>query len=159
MANEQTGEMSGTTNPNLPKVKWDDANMKSSYANVCNVTSTREEVILLFHRSQSIRGQANGQPARQRRQRVRETLWQLECRRRQTVGGCSAEEAPGTADRRAAIRGRHRFAVPCGETAALECMIARRAFIGWRLYALLHGLLASAASRDRKCFECARTAF
>jgi hypothetical protein len=48
MANEQTGEMSGTTNPNLPKVKWDDANMKSSYANVCNVTSTREEVILLF---------------------------------------------------------------------------------------------------------------
>ena len=41
--------MSGTTvNPSLPKVKWDDSNMKSSYANVCNVTSTREEVVLLF---------------------------------------------------------------------------------------------------------------
>jgi hypothetical protein len=32
----------------LPKVQWDDQNMKSSYANVCNVSSTREEVILLF---------------------------------------------------------------------------------------------------------------
>ena len=30
------------------KIKWDDANMKSSYANVCNVTSTREEVVMLF---------------------------------------------------------------------------------------------------------------
>jgi hypothetical protein len=30
------------------KVKWDDSNMKSSYANVCNVTSTREEVVMLF---------------------------------------------------------------------------------------------------------------
>jgi len=29
-------------------IKWDDANMKSSYANVCNVTSTREEVVMLF---------------------------------------------------------------------------------------------------------------
>jgi hypothetical protein len=48
MANQPAGEMSGMTNPNLPKVKWDDANMKSSYANVWNVTSTREEVILFF---------------------------------------------------------------------------------------------------------------
>src|SRR5687768_1041633 len=30
------------------QVKWDDSNMKSSYANVCNVASTREEVVLLF---------------------------------------------------------------------------------------------------------------
>jgi hypothetical protein len=28
------------------KIKWDDSNMKSSY--VCNVTSTREEVVMLF---------------------------------------------------------------------------------------------------------------
>ena len=48
MNTEATGEMSGTTNPNLPKVKWDDTQLRSSYANVCNVTSTREEVILLF---------------------------------------------------------------------------------------------------------------
>ena len=37
------------------KIKWDDSNMKSAYANVCNVSSTREEVVLyeknadLFH--------------------------------------------------------------------------------------------------------------
>ncbi len=30
------------------KIKWDDSKMKSSYANVCNVSSTREEVILFF---------------------------------------------------------------------------------------------------------------
>ena len=30
------------------RLKWDDTNMKSSYANVCNVTSTREEVVMLF---------------------------------------------------------------------------------------------------------------
>lgn len=30
------------------KIKWDDSNMKSSYANVCNITSTREEVVMLF---------------------------------------------------------------------------------------------------------------
>jgi len=30
------------------KIKWDDSNMKSAYANVCNVSSTREEVVMLF---------------------------------------------------------------------------------------------------------------
>ena len=30
------------------QVKWDDTNMKSSYANVCNVMSTREEFVLMF---------------------------------------------------------------------------------------------------------------
>ena len=35
------------------RIKWDDANMRSSYANVCNVTSTREEVVLLFGLNQS----------------------------------------------------------------------------------------------------------
>jgi len=29
-------------------VHWDDSNLKSSYANVCNVSSTREEVVLVF---------------------------------------------------------------------------------------------------------------
>ena len=54
MSNDRGGELSGTTvNPNFPKVKWDDANMKSSYANVCNVTSTREEVVLLFGMNQA----------------------------------------------------------------------------------------------------------
>jgi hypothetical protein len=30
------------------QLKWDDSNMKSSYANVCNAMSTREEVVLMF---------------------------------------------------------------------------------------------------------------
>jgi len=41
-ATEDTRGVEGT------KLKWDDTNMKSSYANVCNVTSTREEVVMLF---------------------------------------------------------------------------------------------------------------
>ena len=32
----------------VPRVTWNDADMKTSYANVCNVASTREEVTLLF---------------------------------------------------------------------------------------------------------------
>ncbi len=32
----------------IPRVRWDTSNLKSSYANVCNVTSTREEVVLNF---------------------------------------------------------------------------------------------------------------
>jgi hypothetical protein len=38
----QAKEQEGT------KIKWDDSQMKSSYANVCNVTSTREEMVMLF---------------------------------------------------------------------------------------------------------------
>lgn len=33
---------------NQMQVKWDDTNMKSAYANVCNVMSTREEVVMMF---------------------------------------------------------------------------------------------------------------
>ncbi len=35
------------------QIKWDDSNMRSSYANVCNVTSTREEVVILFGMNQA----------------------------------------------------------------------------------------------------------
>ena len=35
------------------RVKWDDANMRSAYANVCNAVSTREEVVLLFGLNQT----------------------------------------------------------------------------------------------------------
>lgn len=35
------------------KIKWDDSMMKSSYANVCNISSTREEVVLLFGMNQA----------------------------------------------------------------------------------------------------------
>lgn len=34
-------------------VKWDDSGMQSCYANVCHVTGTREEVVLLFGVNQS----------------------------------------------------------------------------------------------------------
>lgn len=39
-----------------PKVNWDDSNMATSYANVVNAASTREEVILLFGTNQSWKG-------------------------------------------------------------------------------------------------------
>jgi hypothetical protein len=47
--NERT-EMSGTAAPSgtQPKINWDDSNMRSVYANVCNVAGTREEIVLLF---------------------------------------------------------------------------------------------------------------
>jgi len=49
------GSVKGTTaaDPNRLRVKWDDANMRSAYANVCNAVSTREEVVLLFGLNQS----------------------------------------------------------------------------------------------------------
>ena len=34
-------------------VRWDDSNMSSTYANVCNVSSTQEEVTLLFGTNQT----------------------------------------------------------------------------------------------------------
>lgn len=34
--------------PAAPTIRWDDSNLKSSYANVCNVSTTREEVVLVF---------------------------------------------------------------------------------------------------------------
>ena len=40
------------TSPTIP-VRWDDTNLKSSYANVCNVSSTREEVVLMFRTNQA----------------------------------------------------------------------------------------------------------
>ncbi len=40
---DQDGAQAGAQ----PKIKWDGSNMRS-YANVCNVSSTREEVVLLF---------------------------------------------------------------------------------------------------------------
>ncbi len=31
-----------------PNIRWDDSEMSSTYANVCNVSSTREEVVFVF---------------------------------------------------------------------------------------------------------------
>lgn len=35
------------------RVRWNTSNLKSGYANVCNVTSTREEVVLNFGLNQA----------------------------------------------------------------------------------------------------------
>ena len=46
--------------PTGPKIRWDDTSMKSSYANFCNVASTREEVVLLFGMNQALASRATG---------------------------------------------------------------------------------------------------
>jgi len=35
------------------KIRWDQANMRSVYANVCNVAGTREEIVLFFGMNQA----------------------------------------------------------------------------------------------------------
>jgi hypothetical protein len=42
--------------PTTPKIKWNDDNMQSTYANVCNVMGTREEIMVLFGSNQSWQG-------------------------------------------------------------------------------------------------------
>jgi hypothetical protein len=44
--------MSNKKDSNESSVRWDDANIRSSYANVCNVISSREEVGMLFGMNQ-----------------------------------------------------------------------------------------------------------
>jgi hypothetical protein len=41
------------------KVRWDNTAMRSSYANVCNVAGTREEIVLLFGMNQSFNADQN----------------------------------------------------------------------------------------------------
>ena len=41
-----------------PKVLWDDSKMHTSYANVCNVMGTREEIMLMFGTNQAWQGGA-----------------------------------------------------------------------------------------------------
>jgi hypothetical protein len=44
----------------LPRINWDQSKMKTTYANVCNVSSTREEVSVLFGTNQSVNVAQNG---------------------------------------------------------------------------------------------------
>lgn len=48
MAQEAKDKVRELQRPAGPRINWDDANMKSSYANVCNAIGTREEVALYF---------------------------------------------------------------------------------------------------------------
>jgi hypothetical protein len=56
MAKDENPPLREVARQGTPKVKWDTANMKSSYANVCNVASTREEVVVMFGLSQAWSG-------------------------------------------------------------------------------------------------------
>lgn len=53
MSENQTNEAQSSARGETPKVTWDDSTMRSSYANVCTVSATREEVFLLFGTSQA----------------------------------------------------------------------------------------------------------
>ena len=48
-------EQNSSQAADAPKVVWDDSKMRSTYANVCNVASTREEVVVLFGTNQAWR--------------------------------------------------------------------------------------------------------
>ena len=45
---EQTRDNAATSNADQARVRWNTAQLKSSYCNVANATSTREEVVLNF---------------------------------------------------------------------------------------------------------------
>jgi len=53
---EETPRIAESAQPGTQvKIKWDDSNMRSVYANVCNVAGTREEIVLLFGMNQAWR--------------------------------------------------------------------------------------------------------
>lgn len=53
VAQQLNREAGRVQTPNGPAVKFDDSKMHSSYANVCNISFTREEVLLLFGMSEA----------------------------------------------------------------------------------------------------------
>ena len=48
MAKETTEKTSQAKTAPTTKVQWDDSGITNSYANVCNVSSSREEVVMVF---------------------------------------------------------------------------------------------------------------
>jgi len=49
-----SGEKAETVNEEKQgSIKWDESNLKGSYANVCNVASSREEISLFFGTNQA----------------------------------------------------------------------------------------------------------
>lgn len=61
MATKENTETAQEVNPVIQtetptKVVWDDSKMRTSYANVCNVLGTREEIMLLFGANQAWHG-------------------------------------------------------------------------------------------------------
>jgi hypothetical protein len=54
MATPEKASPEAGTGTTVPVVKWDDSSMNTGYANVCNVTGTREEIALLFGTNQTL---------------------------------------------------------------------------------------------------------
>ena len=52
MPEKKNPEADATTGA-MPKVRWDDSNLRTSYANVANVLTTREEATILFGTNQA----------------------------------------------------------------------------------------------------------
>jgi len=52
-APEQTAATDAQAEAPQTTIRWDGSKMRSSYANVCNVSSTREEVTMLFGTNQN----------------------------------------------------------------------------------------------------------
>ena len=48
MANKRQNEAHENGSAATTRVKWEDSGITNSYANVCNVSSSREEVVLVF---------------------------------------------------------------------------------------------------------------
>lgn len=55
MAEEKAKAIKAKASTGAPTIRWDDSKMRSVYANVCNVSSTQEEVTLLFGTNQAWR--------------------------------------------------------------------------------------------------------
>ena len=49
----KTDAPAGEPGQNQVRVNWDTSRLKTTYANVCNVSSTREEITLLFGTNQT----------------------------------------------------------------------------------------------------------
>lgn len=50
---------SKTTTTGQTKIHWQDSKLRTAYANVCNVATTREEVMVLFGTSQAWMGNSD----------------------------------------------------------------------------------------------------
>ena len=58
--NETDAKAETTKAPAGPTVRFDDAGITSAYANVCNVSSSREEVVLVFGMNNAWERDASG---------------------------------------------------------------------------------------------------
>ncbi len=54
MADDKKKKEAAASGAGATTVNWDDSAMSTTYANVCNVSSTREEVTLLFGTNQTL---------------------------------------------------------------------------------------------------------